>query len=125
MILTGKAKEDFEKWVFDTQQLSQKFGDLEDVHDWIFYLPQSCFKALIIEWFDSVCMVISIRWEWSTKTFQTSIFSNNNTSDVIHLPHHDERQKATEQAIIKANEIYNQRNTNCKELNINPNENTI
>ena len=50
MILTGKAKEDFEKWL-DSDEDNLCGLDL-------FQLNETCINALIIDWFDSVGIYI-------------------------------------------------------------------
>lgn len=107
MILTKQAKKDFNKWI-------EEQGIFLGLHpnEWREYnieeLSENFQYALIIEWFDSVDIIISVRWEWSTKTFQSSIFSKGNNENVFHLSHSHTRTEITKKAIEKANEIYNQ-----------------
>lgn len=115
MILTGRCKEDFEKYLFsftDTLGYCSCYiegaieQDLSEIFD---ILPKSMRNALIIEWFDSFGINIEIAigrsedligfdvciWEDRFKTFQMNAII------------YDSRQEATKQAIIRANEIYN------------------
>lgn len=98
MILTGKAKEDF---------LNQFWGQ--------FPKDELLQNAYIIEWFDSVGIYIQPKRFTHCLEFQDwyfiitdkkGIHLNNFLENRIKI---DSRQQATEQAIIKANEIYNER----------------
>lgn len=82
MILKGKALRDFRNY-FDSKEYNLK----------IYYSqsPKSVQNALIIEWFDSVKLWEDVFYKEYRKT---------NFQDY---------KKATGQAIIKANEIYNKK----------------
>ena len=99
MILTGKAKEDFLEY-YNNHSIKYllSWTDFDD-------LPLVVKNALIIEWFDSVGIYINIEnlyyqswWYYKVKkcpdTYKQVIMQNT-------------RQEATEEAIKKANEIYN------------------
>ena len=99
MILTGKAKEDFIEY-YNNHSIKYllSWTDFDD-------LPLVVKNALIIEWFDSVGIYINIEnlyyqswWYYKVKqcpdTYEQVIMQNT-------------RQEATEEAIKKANEIYN------------------
>lgn len=90
MILTGKAKEDFTKWNGDRQ------FDMMLPFEYPVYL-----NALIIEWFDSVGIYVNAIG-YNKHYFQP--YCNR----LLHEKY-ETRQEATIQAIIKANEIYNER----------------
>lgn len=134
MILTGKAKEDFELY------LSQEYGNFETTtfqecasapQYTIFLdeinLPKSIENALIIEFFDSVCIIITISEdsfnyvdEEETKDFWYSVFSYfikkysdiedglNDYEEYYDTEEFITRQEAINKAIIKANKIYNE-----------------
>ena len=94
MILTGKAKEDFKRW-------------LDEEYDLHYYNIQSdlYLNALIIEWFDSVGYIIIIGHNSLIKKFYyciEKIFYDCGTQST--------RQEATIEAIKKANELYNLKN---------------
>ena len=104
MILTGKSKEVFEKWYY-------KEIDYVGLCDIDMHLSQTI-NALIIEWFDSVGIEIFPVSGWRDTTRERDgidveiiynskkyLFINNNS-----------RTKATEKAIEKTNEIYNNQN---------------
>lgn len=110
MILTGKAKHDFENWL--TKGMSGFAHNMEI--DFFNQKSEIEKNALIIEWFDSVMVYITIEgvfdrmlgyhrgfeihiYQYGKQSI--SIFSDN---DVFYT-----RQEATKEAIIKANEIYN------------------
>ena len=94
MMLTEKAKQDFEKWLEDTDNI---YGlDL-------FQLSNICINALIIEWFDSVGIYIGlVRFNVGSGYFEARIHYQGG----IYFTSIS-RLEATEKGIIKANEIYN------------------
>ena len=106
MILTGKAKEDFENYVLnenlrhDSEVLisiynqETLFIDYKDV-------KKPLLNALIIEWFDSVGIYITSDYFELNKGFYSEILNEN---FAIVKP---TRQEALTEAIKKANEIYN------------------
>lgn len=107
MILNGKAKEDFEKWYFENHCSSNiKFEDLlpHHIYDVFGWLIQN---ALIIEFFDSIEIIIQIHnvcddWWFRVKSKTKTIKSEKYNE-------YKNRQQATIQAIEKANDIYNAR----------------
>ena len=94
MILTGKAKEDFYKYL-----------NIKDykLFDYVRkkYANEIVSNALIIEWFDSVGIIITSDYFELNKGFYSEILDNN---FAIVKP---TRQEALIEAIKKANEIYN------------------
>ena len=103
MILTGKAKEDFYKYL-----------NIKDykLFDYVRkkYANEIVSNALIIEWFDSVGIYISINYVdfydelRNDKGFEACV-TNKGLSVMFRSV--SSRQEATLQAIKKANEIYN------------------
>lgn len=115
MILTGKAKEDSLEWCKTQNSLKLGLqvpntigGVILDLGSNIGLMPKSFQNALIIEWFDSVGIYIDIgihnvsrnTFNYSIHLKQKNIYSDLYTSIKTRI-------KATEQAIKKANEIYN------------------
>ena len=100
MILTGKAKEDFFNWL-DNQGVNGI-----DISNWEFekfqLLSNVSQNALIIEWFDSVGIIITFDYFDLNKCFYSEI-SNNSFSTV------GTRQECAKNSILKANEIYNEK----------------
>ena len=99
MILTGKALEDFIKYY--------KFGKFhfENV------LDEKYQYAEIIEWLDSVGIYIEIRRSNNSplnKGFHGYVIKSINGYYKCTTIPVKTRQEATEQAIIKANDIYNE-----------------
>ena len=93
MILTGKAKLDFEKWL-DKQNVAP--------YKVMFYdIPIVVQIAYLIEWFDSVGIIITSDYFELNKGFYSEILDSN---FAIVKP---TRQEALTEAIKKANEIYN------------------
>lgn len=100
MILTGKAKEDFIDYLWQS-----KFNkdDYKEYEDYIDNQKESHTYADIIEWFDSVGIYIEIVLCCGLFDF----IVDENISDV--KIGYTTREYATKQAIIKANKIYNDR----------------
>ena len=119
MILIGKCKKDFELY------LSQEYGKFETTTFQecasapqypIFLdeinLPESIKNALIIEFFDSVGIYIEIRINNNNplnKGFHGYVIKSINGYYKCTTIPVETREEATNQAIIKANEIYNER----------------
>ena len=109
MLLTNKAKEDFENYVLnknlghDSEVLISVYNqetlfiDYKDV-------KKPLLNALIIEWFDSVGIYITSDYFELNKGFYSEILNEN---FAIVKP---TRQEALTEAIKKANEIYNNKN---------------
>lgn len=113
MILTGKAKEEFLKWNYEDdfgyidiepRSLTVHFDDLYDNLQY----------ALIIEWFDSVGIFIHIEpyLGGGKECFYCKVIYRNELfldqmEEINNGEYLENRQEATKQAIIKANEIYN------------------
>ena len=101
MILTGKAKKDFSKFYIDNNyDLTINFKNLPEIYQ----------NTLIIEWFDSVGIYISINYvdfydELRNNTGFETYVTNKGLS--VKFRSVSSRQEATLQAIKKANEIYN------------------
>lgn len=96
MLLTNKAKKDFLKWLYSEY-------DYQDIS--VLY-PENLAYTLIIEWFDSVGLFIDVIW--SFEHFEYTVHYNNERS-CEYVPCNN-RISATKQAIIHANELYNNRN---------------
>ncbi len=109
MILTGKAKEDFENYVLN-KKLGHDSEVLISVYNqeslFINYnnVKETLLNALIIEWFDSVGIIITSDYFELNKGFYSEILESN--FEIIKPT----RQEALAEAIKKANEIYNNKN---------------
>ena len=110
MILTGKAKEEFFNWL-DNQGVNGI-----DISNWEFekfhLLSNVSQNSLIIEWFDSVGIYISINYvdfydEFRNNTGFETYVTNKGLS--VKFRSVSIRQEAIKQAIKKANEIYNEK----------------
>ena len=101
MILTGKASKDFIKWLHFKHNL-QPYNLFNEIIQY----------ALIIEWFDSVGIFVSINYVdfyneiRNDKGFETYV-TNKGLS--VKFRSVSIRQEAIKQAIKKANEIYNEK----------------
>ena len=106
MILTGKAKESFIDYLDKTNQIKIEKGIL-NLH-WQ-DLPEKFKNALIIEWFDSVGIFVSINYvDFYNEIRNDKGFEAYVTKGIsVKFRSVSSRQEATIQAIKKANEIYN------------------
>lgn len=97
MILTGKAKDDFNKWKIECKRLSSievlEFRFLSNVVQ----------NSMIIEWLDSVGIYIN-----TIRSVDGSIYCRILLLDKAFYGIN--RNDAAKKAIIQANEIYNERN---------------
>jgi len=107
-MLTDKAKIDFEKWYLLSTDYQKLFGftvgEIITKHFWS--LPETIKNAIVIDWLDSFGIYIFI-----SKTIYNNEFIYCVNSPKLGLGYgvrkFNSRQEATIQAIIKANEIYN------------------
>lgn len=109
MILTGKCREDFNKWNYDNDfgyidneptSLVVHFEDLDD----------NLKNTVIIEFFDNVGIIINVGGVLQNGIYSFSFdIQENNTLNGIDEDGLSTRQEATTEAIKKANEIYNNR----------------
>ena len=99
MILTDKALDDFYTWIEKEDFPLSKYAIKNNL------VVNVVLNALIIEWFDSVGIYIGTESEYIYEHVGFYAYVNNkNLNKIFEL-----RQEATEQAILKANEIYNER----------------
>lgn len=104
-LLTGKAKIDFGKWYYKNIH----FVGLCDVEE---HLNQTI-NALIIEWLDSVNIFVNSSGLILSKNFISDVSISQNME--FYYDGFKTRSEATQQAILKANEIYNNLNTKQNE----------
>ena len=103
MILTGKAKKDFIKWLYFKHNL-QPYNLFNEIIQY----------ALIIEWFDSVGIYImpeicSIKGIFTATIFHEKYRTKTGRTISV-IENFNSRQEALTEAIKKANEIYNNKN---------------
>lgn len=99
MIITGKSKRTFLKWL--KIRVNSTLHEIDNIEFW-FNLQDESFKiTLIIEWFDSVEIYITSDYFELNKGFYSEILDSN---FAIVKP---TRQEALNEAIKKANEYYN------------------
>ena len=112
MILTGKAKEDFNKWYWNEwfeDKERDSYQNKEDALSHLDFTDIVFSNAILIEWLDSVGIYVNTQITQtpvSHKVYFECLIRSDRTkvSDF-----YTTRQEATKQAIIKANEIYNNR----------------
>lgn len=99
MILTDKAKEDFLKWNENNNAPLSTYAIKNDL------IHGTILNALIIEWFDSVNIIVSISYncddDWCHEIEHDPYISNGYF--------YETRQESTTKAIEHANNIYNKR----------------
>ncbi len=95
-ILTGKAKEDFYKFLIKKYPLNEM-----EVEEWFLSLYNEFKNASITEWFDSVGIYITSDYLELNRVFYSEILNEN--FEIVK----PNRQEALTEAIKKANEIYN------------------
>lgn len=103
--MKGQAKKDFEKWYTDNYPTDNYGADIysilsEQEYEFSDY-PFSMQFGVIVEWFDSVGIVIEIELD---KDFGFFACVNQSSRD---LSYTDTRHQARQKAIDKAVEIYN------------------
>ena len=101
MILTGKAKEDFYKFLIKKFPLNEN-----DVEKWFISLYNEFKNALIIEWFDIEGICIDrdcINMEMVITDFRDI----NEEQTIIDCDYLEFPKEWLEESIKKANEIYN------------------
>lgn len=110
-MLTGKAKSDFEKWYWNDWLTGsdRDYHEKDEVIENSWKAEKLFLFPLIIEWLDSVGIYVETGvypcQEDVNIYFCGSFFGKLGGWDDDE--YYKDRQQATEQAIIKANEIYN------------------
>lgn len=103
-MLTGKAKEDFEKWYYTNYHRSVNYGVIKEDEVYAFFntLHKTFKNALLVDFFDTVDIYVNAL-RYNKTYFQP--FCN-------HLLHekYETRSEALKQAFTQANKIYNERN---------------
>jgi len=98
MKLTDKAKTDFEYYIYSNDKVSSTTNDYGWNIESFYELTPTFQNALIIEWFDSTWIYVNVlryddKWKMIVEGQFRYIF--------------DSRQEALNEAISKANELYN------------------
>ena len=115
MKITGKCKEDFEKWFDDSENVEFGFLPIQD-HEIIvgaenFYsLPDSMQYGVLVDFFDSVGITIQIEYYHHLSSFGASTLEKDGRYELYEI-RSKPRQEARTKAIEKANEIYNYEKT--------------
>ena len=107
--LSGKALEDFEKWLCDnhTPLWREWLKEINMNHKWI---PDSCWFSLMVDFFDSVGLFINISSESVTvEPFWSFTIDENGIGHEGEDIEYKTRQEARQSSIEKANIIYNDR----------------
>ena len=101
MMLTGKSKRTFLKWL--KIRVNSTLHEIDNIEFW-FNLQDESFKiTLIIEWFDSVGIYVNAELDYLHIVWFPTINNNWNFEEY----EFETRQEAIKEAIKEANEIYN------------------
>ena len=113
MELTGKAKEEFLEWYFNTYLKKNKYLLIEDIKGFFLSIEPVLQNALIVEWFETQN---AITFDKDTVNTRMIVTDWNDQEEVQHIIDctYEELTKSGftnwwKEAIIKANEIYNER----------------
>ena len=98
-MLTGQAEIDFEKWHKRTHNHEVEYFKL--------YIDSMQYGVLV-DWFDSVGIYVDVRHNEVSRKFYYTISTKPMRDDIWCKPELP-RPEARTQAIIKANEIYNEK----------------
>jgi len=100
MILTGKALADFEAYYYSKPDYVGACGLLPEIH----------LQAIIVEWFDTVQIHVSVFHSWDNidndAVFNYKVESN---CTIAKKEGFTTRPEATEDALVTANNLYNER----------------
>ena len=109
MKLTGKCLEAFEKWLKKQPFVNHnRYTKLLIIHGKVYTdLNELFIDTLIIEFFDSVWIYITVM-ACNDKTFDSEIRTNK--INIMTSQFMEKRTQATNEAIIKANDLYNENN---------------
>jgi hypothetical protein len=100
MELNGKCKIDFEKWLHSKRELRSVFVTLEDENYYLKDIPLNMLYSVYVDFFDSAGIAIA--------GLPYQLIINEGSIQRVKINYGGfERREAREQAIIKANEIYN------------------
>lgn len=113
-MLTGKCKENFEKWYRECQNRKEDIPSLKSAMPWFYSLDFSMQYGVYVDFFDSVGIYLELtkfydNWEceiWTQKEDVMSIIFDSST--IGNSGKRKNRNEARTKAIEKANEIYNQ-----------------
>jgi hypothetical protein len=110
MELTGKAKEQFEKWLFDNNKTRCILGESSVVFDGMVVpfrkIPESMQWGVIQDFADNLEWHIEVKYEIAYKQFRCEVMSPYHGGSSF--PIKGTRQEARNAAIKKLNEIINE-----------------
>jgi hypothetical protein len=104
-MLTGKAKEDFEKW-YDSNKANESAGSVT-INSFYGQLPPSMQYGVYVDFFDSVGIMIELRIEVTTLFYFSIDIYTDVSYDSFCSDNFKTRAEARKKAVEKANEIYN------------------
>lgn len=110
MELTGKCKEDFEKWYEQSEyrKYFQLTGVMSDTPFVFYKVPTSMQFGVYVDFFDSVGIWCDIQPAYNEIGVESFIFNIVNGGEIYNDDENYQRHEAQTKAIEKANEIYNQ-----------------
>lgn len=111
MLLTGKAKEYFEKWArYDKYTEAKIDSNLVNCNFNSEYYKKITKNSLIIEWLDSVGIYITPQIDYQLNFYCRLLLDKKEETPTVIIGHDfKSRSGAIEDGIKKANKIYNER----------------
>ncbi|WP_312922544.1 hypothetical protein [Empedobacter brevis] len=104
MELTGKAKEEFRLWLFNEHDIKHKFHD---------EIPDRLLVSYVVEWFETQNAITIDKDTVNTRMIVTDWNGQEEVQHIIDCTYEELTKSGFtnwwKQAIIKANEIYNER----------------
>ena len=121
MKLTGKARKDFEKWYFKNHvTTTKKFKELypheyHEIFDWFYGIKLAFQYGVYVDFFGSVGLILDVQpvLDYDMKKYTKvcywiyTVFKLEIEDEDYNENEYKTRKEAREQAILNANEIYN------------------
>jgi len=103
-MIHGKAKEEFEKWLWNYANQKEKQNvSVTTFFDWFYNCDAIIRNSYYVEWFDSIEYYILINMDFDGFNYELDVFDSINPSG----DGFETRTEATTKAIEKASDIFN------------------
>lgn len=111
-LLTGKCKNEFEKWLIKQSYGNKLLGDVSvliGTHSTEFKkFPFAMQYGVLVDFFDANNIYVDVRHNEVARMFMYRISTKPMSDDIFSLALYNTRAEARTEAIKKANEIFNQ-----------------